>query len=75
VLAQNEREQLHKFAQMQNGFLNLGLGEEISVETIESTFKWLVETEQIRYEMRELMLKHDLKKGIDRVLEIILKEN
>jgi CMP-N-acetylneuraminic acid synthetase/spore coat polysaccharide biosynthesis predicted glycosyltransferase SpsG len=75
VLAQNEREQLHTFAQMQNGFLNLGLGEDISIETIESTFKWLVETEQIRYEMRELMLKQDFKKGINRVIEIILKEN
>lgn len=74
VLAQNEREQLHTFAQMQNGFLNLGLGKEISEETIESTFKWLVETEQIRFEMRHLMLGHDLKKGIKRVIDIILEE-
>jgi len=75
VLAQNEREQLHTFAQMQNGFLNLGLGKDISVETIETTFKWLVETEQIRYEMRELMLRHDLRKGINRVIDIILEED
>lgn len=74
VLAQNEREQLHTFAQMQNGFLNLGLGKNISIETIESTFKWLVEADQIRYEMRELMLRYDLKKGINRVIDIILKE-
>ena len=75
VLAQNEREQLHTFAQMQNGFVNLGLGANISVDTIESTFKWLVETPQIRLEMRELMLKHDLKKGIKRVTDIILGED
>jgi len=75
VLAQNEREQLHKFAQMQNGFLNLGLGKDISAETIESTFKWLVETEQIRYELRELMLRHNLKKGIKHVIDIILEES
>lgn len=74
VLAQNEREQLHSFAQMHNGFLNLGLGNDISPETLESTFEWLVETKQIRYEMRELMLRHDLKKGINRVVDIILKE-
>lgn len=73
VLAQNEREQLHTFAQMDNGFLNLGLGKNISDETIEATFKWLIETEQIRKEMRALMLKHDLKKGINRVIDIILK--
>jgi len=75
VLAQNEREQLHTFAQMRNGFLNLGLGKDISTETIESTFKWLVDTVQIRYEMRELMLKHELKKGINRVIDIILGED
>lgn len=74
VLAQNEREQHHKFAQMQNGFLNLGLGKDISSETIESTFKWLVDAKQIRYELRTLMLKHDLKKGIKRVIDIILME-
>lgn len=74
VLAQNERERLHTFAQMHNGFLNLGLGKDVSDETIDSTFKWLVETWQIRYEMRELMLKHDLKKGIKRVIDIILGE-
>ncbi|MDN3450104.1 glycosyltransferase [Planococcus sp. APC 3906] len=74
VLAQNEREQLHKFAQMQNGFLNLGLGKNISSETIEATFKWMVDNRQIRSEMRDLMLKHDLKKGINRVVDIILKE-
>ncbi|MEG1256983.1 UDP-2,4-diacetamido-2,4,6-trideoxy-beta-L-altropyranose hydrolase [Clostridium sp.] len=75
VLAQNEREQLHTFAQMQNGFLNLGLGKDISEDTIESTFRWLVETEQIRCEMRELMLRHDLRKGINRVIDIILEED
>ncbi|MFR3925625.1 MAG: hypothetical protein ACLTXI_10635 [Collinsella sp.] len=30
VLAENEREQLHTFAQMDNGFINLGLGSEVS---------------------------------------------
>lgn len=75
VLAQNCREQLHTFAQMQNGFLNLGLGKDVSGDTIEFTFKWLVETEQIRYEMRNLMLRHDLKKGINRVVEIILGDD
>lgn len=75
VLAQNEREQLHTFANMQNGFVNLGLGRDISIDTIESTFKWLVETEQIRREMRDLMLKHKLKLGINRVIDIILEED
>lgn len=75
VLAQNEREMKHAFAQMDNGFLNLGLGSRVEDETIERTFRWIVETPQIRREMRELMLKHDLRKGVDRVIQLILKEN
>lgn len=74
VLAQNEREQLHTFAQMENGFLNLGLGAKTEDETILSTFRWLTQTPQIRREMRELMLKNHLEKGTERVLDIILRE-
>lgn len=74
VLAQNKREQLHTFAQMENGFLNLGLGSEVTEDTILSTFQWVVRTPQIRKEMRELMLKNRLDKSTDRVLDIILKD-
>lgn len=75
VLAQNEREQLHTFAQMENGFVNLGLGAQISGRTIIHTLQWLIDTPQIRHEMRNLMLKHDLKKGVKRVVDIILNED
>lgn len=71
VLAQNKREQLHSFAQMQNGFINLGLGRNVADETIESTLEWLIKTPQLRLEMRELMLSHDLKSGLERVVKII----
>lgn len=73
VMAQNEREQLHTFAQMDNGFMNLGLGKDVDEQTIESTFRWLTDTPQIRKEMRELMLKNKLEKSIDRVIDIILR--
>ena len=72
VLAQNERELLHTFAQMPNGFMNLGLGENLSEETIKNTLEWLIETPQIRKEMRELMLKNDLKNGLNKELDLIL---
>ena len=72
VLAQNERELLHTFAQMPNGFMNLGLGKEISEETIKNTLEWLIQTPQIREEMRNLMLKSNLKEGLNRELELIL---
>lgn len=74
VLAQNEREQLHSFAQMQNGFINLGLGRNVDNKTIESTLEWIIKTPQIRKEMRELMLSHDLKSGLKRVIKLILGE-
>lgn len=73
VMAQNERETLHKFAQMTNGFMNLGLGKDLSIETIFNTFDWLIKTPQIRNEMRDLMLKKNIKDGIKNEIELILK--
>lgn len=75
VLAQNERETRHTFAQMGNGFINLGLGSRVDDATIENTFRWVMQTPQIRSEMRELMLRHDLKKGTERVARLILQED
>lgn len=74
VLAQNERETKHTFAQMNNGFLNLGLGINVNDDTINKTYRFIVETPQLRKEMRDLMLKHDLRKGIERVTQIILQD-
>lgn len=74
VLAQNEREMLHSFANMSNGFLNLGLGSKVSNETLNNTILWLINTPEIRKEMYLLMKKHELKNGIDRVKKIILGE-
>ena len=72
VLAQNEREQLHTFAQMNNGFLNLGLGKDVSEQTIQNTFDWLVKTPYIRKEMRQLMLKKEIKNGLNNEIKVIL---
>jgi spore coat polysaccharide biosynthesis predicted glycosyltransferase SpsG/CMP-N-acetylneuraminic acid synthetase len=74
VMAQNERERLHTFAQMDNGFLNLGLGQNVETDTLEKTFDWLVNTPQIRREMRNLMLQHPLREGVKREIRIILGE-
>lgn len=74
VLAQNRREQLHTFAQMDNGFINLGLGSEVSDDDILSTMEWLIKSSSIRKEMHELMLKNNLKNGISRVKQIVLGE-
>ena len=74
VLAQNKREQLHTFAQMDNGFINLGLGDEVADEDIESALAWLVSARSVRREMRNRMLANDLKSGITKVERIILGE-
>lgn len=76
VLAQNRREQLHSFAQMQNGFFNLGMGNEVEMDTLISTFKFLVNTPQMRREMRELMLSHhhQLKFGVKNEIKLIIGE-
>lgn len=74
VLSQNPREATHSFATMKHGFLNLGLGEVIDTETITTTLEWLIETPNVRKNMHELMLKCDLKSGLERCKKIILGE-
>ena len=75
VLAQNERELQHTFATMKNGFINLGLGKNVSIYAVVNTLKWLIDTPNIRYNMRELMLRHELRKSNKRVKDIILGED
>jgi spore coat polysaccharide biosynthesis predicted glycosyltransferase SpsG len=74
VLSQNEREMEHTFATMKNGFLNLGLGTNVTDDAVVNTLKWLIETPSIRENMRELMLKHDLKDSALKIKHIILGE-
>lgn len=74
VLAQNQRERRHVYAQMNNGFVNLGLGSEIPDQDIDAAFEWLLSSPTIRREMRELMLSSELKRGSRRVKAIILGE-
>ena len=75
VLAQNEREQLHTFARMGNGFINLGLGSEVSDEDVAAAIVWLASAKSIRREMRRSMLENDLRSGIRRVKSILLGED
>lgn len=72
LLAQNEREREHTFGCLENGFLNLGLGKKVKENTIKETLQWLFNSSQIRKQMKEQMLKLDLKNGMDRVKKIIL---
>ena len=73
VLSHNLREVKHKFTQIHNGFINLGLSSEIETHTICNTIEWLMNTPRIRDEMRNLMLSVNLKNGTNNVKNIILR--
>jgi len=75
LLAQNTRELHHDFGYLKNGFINLGLGREVDDQTIRETLIWLINSPQIRYQMRKQMLSINLKNGIKRVIKIILGED
>ena len=58
----------------QNGFINLGIGEETDDETVISTIGWLISTPNVRKEMRKLQLQKDFSKGHERVIRLILDD-
>lgn len=72
IMSQNERERTHTFASLKNGFINLGLGKNVSIEVLSKTIEWLFEADTVREEMYELMKKQDMREGINRVKDIIL---
>lgn len=74
VLAQNERELTHSFAQMKNGFFNLGLGADVKDQTLLKTFELLVESDLLRSEMRNAMLSHDFTGGVKKEIQLIIGE-
>ena len=75
VLAQNDREARHVFAGIQNGFINLGIGSCTDDETVISTIEWLLNTPNVRKEMRKLQLQKDFSKGHERVIRLILDDD
>jgi len=72
VLAQNERELLHSFARLENGVVNLGLGSKVSDQELMKTFHRLCERTELRAELQEKLLRHDLRGGVSRTIQLIL---
>lgn len=72
LLAQNKRELHHEFGYLKNGFINLGLGKDVDSNTIRETILWLIKSPQIRMQIKNMMSENDLKKGIDRVIQLII---
>lgn len=73
VMAQNEREMLHTFASKENGFANLGLGNNVSKEIIENVFDQVIASYELRKKMNELMLRNDLRSGTNNEVFLITK--
>jgi len=74
VVAQNNREIRHTFACTDNGVINLGLGYETSDEDIKEAIMKLVDNYELRVKCSQLMLRNDLKSGVERVLKLIFEE-
>jgi len=72
VLCQNERELRHAFASKDRGFINLGLGSEVSEETLAGELSKLIEDLQLRRQMQYLMWQWDGREGIEKVIDIIV---
>lgn len=73
-LCQNDRELTHVFANENNGFINMGLGEALEKQDIIDQFLKLVNDYELRMEMNQKMLTIDLKGGFDNIWSIIREE-
>lgn len=71
VLAQNERELLHLYANASNGIANMGLGTLVTEDELASKVQELVDSFETRQEMRRRMFQANLRRGVDKVLEVI----
>ena len=73
VIAQNAIEMSHTFASIENGFLHLGLGADVTTDSIGAAFDSLAKTSALRAAMQQRMLSVDLEAGRDFVVRQILE--
>ncbi len=72
VLYQNQRERKHVFASKEHGFINLGLGSDISEERLATEIRSLGEDHELRRELQRRMWQWDGRAGIERVIRLIV---
>lgn len=73
VLCHNRREMTHFFASEEYGFLNLGLGVELSETDIQEAFSGVEQSVEARKYMSDLMKSAELDRGAERILDLIEK--
>lgn len=72
-ICQDERELANTFANNDNGFINLGLAEDITSEDIINQFNSLVSNFDLRLSLSKKMLSINLKDGFTNVWQIVRK--
>ena len=70
-MAQNEREETHTFARLENGVYYLGAGWKMEEDTILEAIKAVASSSVTRGIMHEVMKKHDFRNGSSLVLRTI----
>ena len=73
-LCQNEREKSHVFANNNNGFVNMGLGVELTASEIANKFNAIAANYDFRLQMHNRMLAIDLKHGFENVKAVVSAE-
>ena len=70
-VCQNDLEKMHIFANADNGFINLGMSEELTEQEIATQFSNLVNSHELRIEMNHKMKRIDLKHGFENIKSVI----
>ena len=70
-VCQDELEKTHVFANTTNGFVNMGLGEELTKQEIVTQFVALVNNPELRIEMNQKMKCIDLKHGFENIKSVV----
>ncbi len=70
-VCQNDLEKTHVFANASNGFINMGMGEQLTKQEIVDQFVALANNPELRIEMNNKMRRIDLKHGFDNIKSVV----
>lgn len=73
-LCKDDRDVSHVFANNNNGFINMGRGEDLGRQDVVEEFARVVNDFDLRMEMHQKMLSIDLKNGFENILAVIEEE-
>ncbi len=73
-LCKDDRDVSHVFANSNNGFINLGRGEDLERQDVVEEFARVVNDFDLRMDLHQKMLAIDLKNGFENILAVIEEE-